>query len=513
MRPTTNRNLLGQSRIVSLDRVTEIIALQARDQRAGGALCVIAILFFAGLAHAQQDERFGTDVELERASLEELAKDLREFEDYANRIIDDTGDRIQEYVEDRDQWRRMREWHETMSVRVHDALVDDKPIEALLDAWAMGVQMVQYLTEGDGREVFGEAQPIAIDAADRIKDRIRLIAFTYLPDRTFNEIEDDITRYTQENPLKRDPNALGRFFDFGAGLFSLGDRGIQSITKIANVPFQSGKVLRNLLPDLPYSEVLRQLNENLLEFTDVIRTMPFETRKEFETLLVNLEDEQTTVSAMLSELRAIVETANQAVLNSDRVTSGAAETVSRIADATPQLQEIADTIVDAMQEATKLVEAVDSLMEEFTQADAPGGAKTDQDAPGFDPKQYTEAARAIEGGSAEIRSLLGEIREMIESGQDDEPADPSNEAHPFDVREYREAAEAIQAGVAEVRAGLGDVESGDLSESLDEIQARATGYTEQVIDHLAVRLAQLLGLAFILSLTFVFLRRRIAPES
>ena len=38
-----------------------------------------------------------------------------------------------------------------------------------------------------------------------------------------------------------------------------------------------------------------------------------------------------------------------------------------------------------MQEATKLVEAVDSLMEEFTQADAAGGAKTDQDAPGFDP--------------------------------------------------------------------------------------------------------------------------------
>ena len=108
----------------------------------------------------------------------------------------------------------MQEWHETMSARVHDALVNDKPIAALLDAWAMGAQMVQYLTEGDGSQVFGEAQAIAIDAADRVKDRIRLIAFTYLPDRTFNEVEDNITRYMEENPLKHDPNLVGRFFDF-----------------------------------------------------------------------------------------------------------------------------------------------------------------------------------------------------------------------------------------------------------------------------------------------------------
>ena len=86
-------------------------------------------------------------------------------------------------------------WKAEAVPTTYQALFQSDPIIGLFDGWALVIQMRDYFTAGAGRDEFGTQQQIALDALDRLFDRVRSTAARLVADegklqqieRTFNE--------------------------------------------------------------------------------------------------------------------------------------------------------------------------------------------------------------------------------------------------------------------------------------------------------------------------------------
>jgi len=99
--------------------------------------------------------------------------------DYTRRFsatVESASDEIVDRTDDRDIRRAALLW-KTNAVSAAQAIVlKPDPVAVLLDLWALTEQMARFLDAGPGDELFGEWQPIAIEAAQSLETEITELA-------------------------------------------------------------------------------------------------------------------------------------------------------------------------------------------------------------------------------------------------------------------------------------------------------------------------------------------------
>ena len=76
------------------------------------------------------------------------------------------------------------------------------PVAALLDTWILTRQMQQYYEEGEGKDVFGDQQPLAIDTCRRLDASISAIAAALWPESHERQlIESKVDGWVDEHPM------------------------------------------------------------------------------------------------------------------------------------------------------------------------------------------------------------------------------------------------------------------------------------------------------------------------
>lgn len=397
--------------------------------------------------------------------------------------------------------RRIDRWAGFVVARMSETLENPDSLVALLDLWALSVQMDDYVQHGKGSDDFGVEQVRVRRTMAAVRETVRDSVRANLAPEAFATAEANILTYAAANPLDYDASRLSRLFDLKDVPFSVvkaGENTLKSVASVPLLPQRAGESIRE------GTAGIRDFNETASRFTDVVEALPQRTREELEALLAELDDQASTLTLVTSDLREISGQVDSSLKTVESMSPDVRETVRSVDDAAQTLAQTAHEFEAAAGEVRRLVESLDPLMDQFTTGTA--GSDAGAQGSGFSPEAYAETAGAIESGAAEVRRLISELDRLLHPVPT-EPADGEDGGRPFDIREYTEAARAIEKGGVEVRGVLNDLTatSGNeaLSKSSEDILNRAVEANDRIssrLELLAGRLLLRLG-GFFLFLT------------
>jgi hypothetical protein len=84
------------------------------------------------------------------------------------------------------------------------ALSQPDPAIAIIDTWALSMQMVDYFEHGPGKADFGLWHPIANEASRKLETRVMEMVASGLPNGNVDPLQQKIQTWVLEHPIERD---------------------------------------------------------------------------------------------------------------------------------------------------------------------------------------------------------------------------------------------------------------------------------------------------------------------
>ena len=132
------------------------------------AVCLLPLVAAACLKVPQQSASL-TAIEATDVTASELQLRVFEAGRRLSSIIEDAADTIAARSPDSTIRRNALRWKVAAIPLIQEASLRPDPVVALADVWTFTMQLSDYLERGDGRDAFGDQQPIAIAATDTLE--------------------------------------------------------------------------------------------------------------------------------------------------------------------------------------------------------------------------------------------------------------------------------------------------------------------------------------------------------
>jgi hypothetical protein len=425
---------------------------------------------------------------------------LEQFSAFVETRVDAAAQELKTRVETDALRERILILQTRMEERLHAALRNPDTLKALLDIWALCVRAVDYFVKGSGKDLFGEDQKIALDAAQQILTNIEYIAKQFLAAEDFERVKGQIRAHANSNAL------LADLSDEKSALpFTLAEQGANLLQTGLNLTLSPLYAITDIGAGVGAVE----------EFPPIANRF-----------VATLEDYPRQLSTRLELLTL-------SLLKTETV-GGVVESLKRYADSFAVYGEVGGRFATVAEELPeKVEETLKVTFEEFSQAQ-PELRETLREgqklAGTFESISHSagEMTEDVEGIilqaqelTARLTSLAQEVRGVIRDaqGEPDPPGVEPEEGEPFDINEYRQAADSIAVAADELRAGIielrGMLESPALGTGADALGKEASDLlketdaaTRGLVDHIAWRVGQLLAVFFALLLGYRFLATR-----
>jgi hypothetical protein len=324
-------------------------------------------------------------------------------------LVTAASDRIRAESKDRNVRRHTLLWQLRTIPLARQAAFRPDAQEAYVAALAVATAQHAYLTEGEGRTLFGAQQPIAADAARRIEQDVLAIGRVFLNERQIERLQREVDTLVSQHPI-------GGVFAADALVQGFSDPSVRGtfgwVVDLPMVPFRALSGVSDT------AQAVHAFNETAREFTETVNELPHLTRWELELLLYDAEELESVDRALTA--------AESFALGAERI-SGAAETLP---------EEVGEQLAARLEEARATIAELDAAL---VRAEALAG-----------PLQHV--ADRVGDASAQWTTLLTEMR-----------ADEDGEGRPFDVREYESAASRVEGATREIRALVADLNALDAS--------------------------------------------------
>lgn len=378
-------------------------------------------------------------------SEEELREGLIAYLHSFSAIVVGTADTIAHGAPDPQTRRRTLFWKLRMVPLAQDAALLDDPRQSYGALTGVAVAMRLYLTEGDGREIFGEQQPLAVQSAQRAEAELAELGAAFLTQEELARLRNDAEETMRRRPIS------GRDFSVTTLVSTRSEaRQAGTFDWITAVPLSPFRALEGVGEG---AAAIRAFNDTAIRFAAIVEGLPEHVRWQVELMLSDVESLDTTERSL---------TAVEALSESARRASAAFE-------ALPQ-----DT----------------ALLLESSR-----GAVAEAQAALRDARALLEPFRRV---VAELNAAAVAWEPLLRG--DDGGAD---DGRPFDIREWESALAETAVAAAELRALAAELQELGASEGvvqtggvLQETVARAESAARDVVDHAAWRGAQLLLGAF-----------------
>ncbi len=115
--------------------------------------------------------------------------------------IHQAADKIFANESDRDVREMSIRWKINAVPTMQSAVFQLDPLAGLADAWGLTAQMENFFTTGNGKELFGDSQAIAIETSRALRVEIRALAHSIVGDAKLREVELDFSTWLDENPI------------------------------------------------------------------------------------------------------------------------------------------------------------------------------------------------------------------------------------------------------------------------------------------------------------------------
>jgi hypothetical protein len=116
-------------------------------------------------------------------------------------VVEQTADEISAATQDPVVRRNALRWKIAATDQSERAATQMIPMMGLLDAWALSVQMQQYLTDGAGRALFASQQPLAVTVAGTLAEQAQELARRLTAADEFKHDQQFIDDYASARPL------------------------------------------------------------------------------------------------------------------------------------------------------------------------------------------------------------------------------------------------------------------------------------------------------------------------
>jgi hypothetical protein len=343
---------------------------------------------------------------------DDLHASLAVWENSFASLVGSTADQIRAESGDRSARRNAVLWQLRMIPLSRLAAFQADPQRAYVGSLALARAQHDYLRTGEGQALFGEQQPLAVDAASRIEQEIVDLGHLFLSNRQLARLRKQVDEVIAAHPIRGTfamEALVGSFVD---------PKQRQNFTWVTELPMAPFRALSGVSDT---AQAVQNFNETAREFTAVVNQLPQLSRWQLELLLYDAE-ELDAVARALAAAESVAEGAQG--LSSAAATLPeelGAEMAARLRDAQAAIAELDAALARAQALGEPLTHVADRVGEASAQWTAlltEMRADGDRDEGGrpFDVREYESAAVRIADASRGIRELVSEINGLDASG-------------------------------------------------------------------------------------------------
>jgi hypothetical protein len=399
---------------------------------------LVALVFASACSifHDEAEEQRQKQEAQERQ--ENVRRRLRELVDVVSSGFEQAGRTLAESCADIPRKRTSVFLRKSAIEAARGTLTQADPVIGTIDLWTMCVQFRDVLQEGDGKDLFGDLQSIAIQAAQEVLTDIEDIAAKAVEHVKVEKVREDVYAFAREHPIQ---GAFGRLgmqpSDFtrteSKDMFSW----LPSVSLGSLNPF-SGVSSGIVEGAAAVNEVGRVADR----FTDVVEFLPQQVGWQLELFLYDLE-ESRQLGRVTEGIDVAANSAKTAVeVVRDLPALVRAELEHALADLDPKLAEVRATLHDASTAAAALDHTGVTFGQVAMSLEAMA-AQLDKTLTTFQAT-YTMLA----GAPAPARGTEGAAAP--------EPSDEPK-ARPFDVLDFEKTARSVTAMAAQLESTLAGV--------------------------------------------------------
>lgn len=374
------------------------------------ALAALAILL-SGCASLPFRLPFTGRNGLERGiSQEELRDELHAYASRFSGLVSTAAEEISTDSQDTRVRRRALLWSSRMNPAVQEAAFLPNPQLGYVRALTIAVMMRRYLTEGDGRALFGPAQDIAVSAAETLEADASSIGTRFLTPSELARVQTEVDDIAGRFPIQGTQFSLVR-----ARQATEAVRSNNVLTEVASLPLAPFRALQGVDTG---AAAVRDFNQTARRFATIVSTLPEELRGEMQLLLFDAE-ELRAVQQSLAAFESAASSADRASLAmeqlpadlravlDDQVRSILVDSEGTIGQAAQAVAEARELAAPLQETALQLREA-SALWREILGPHEPGPRESDERP--FDIREWNTTAQSIGASAAELRGLATELR-------------------------------------------------------------------------------------------------------
>ncbi len=245
---------------------------------------------------------------------------------------------------------------------------DPDPRAAYLHGWIFLVRMRMYLTVGQGRTLFGDQQPLIVDAAVATLHDLVEVGYRNFPREVMDEVSDDIEAIAAVNPIG---------VNLHTGALQMPE--VSSAKQRGAIDSILGAPVRGLEGVGSTPEAIQAATRSFEEFMRLIQQMPQYVRWQTELLLLQVESQD-----------AVVQTREDL----DRISRSIESIAAAVNEATANIKETADTV-------NEIVAAV--LPAPSAEPPVTGDSEP------FDMKDVLRTTEQLHATTVQLRGLVADI--------------------------------------------------------------------------------------------------------
>jgi hypothetical protein len=347
------------------------------------------------------------------------------------------------------------------------ALDHDDPIVAFIETWALCTRFRIYLEEGEGSSLYGEAQEFALNSAKRIEAEIERIGHAFLKDDVFETTRKNVTVFANNNPIR---TAFSNVTVYATALQRDQANPFMSVLKLPMTPFRAMEGVDRT------ASAVHQLRDTAERFSDIVAELPESSRWQLQLLLFDLQETEMTKS-FLDSLKQLSESSTRLEKSTEQLPEQLREELTQFVNDVDRKQAgLQKTLLQAEKTTIAVNNALEKLDEAASSLDAVA-------------KNVTETAQAWETAA----KATGEAAREFKKDKPSPKGTPS-----FNITEYRQAAEQTSQAANDIKVLLASIEDFSMS-----------GHYGSIVNHLALRVAGLIVLIFVLVVLYRIIATRL----
>ena len=405
----------------------------------------------------------------------ELRDELDRFEDLFTSFVDEAVEEVNAGADT----RKMQRTNIQMRTRVFEALhamtSADDSVVAFFDTWAFVIRLRLYLGQGDGSNLLGEYQPIAVNLIRTAEADIERIGQLFLSPEQFEELQRHLEIFARQHPV------TGNFANLMVFATQDKKKEASALAKTLGIPMAPIRAMEGV--DKTGDAILKVRN-SVERFTNVAEQMPESVRWQLSMAIDDFEDSQMTQS-FLDNLNAFSQSGSRLV---EVMESMPHQLRTELVTALNESEQGQQHLQTTLQTATETADQLGKTLQEFQKTTQAFNVTVDQ---------ATDAAAAWEKASDSIHNLVMLFKTRSPRDPD---APPPFGMHDFDnmLTNAGQTADKVTETIVQLQQTI-DSEAGK------GIHQRLYS----LVDHIVIRLFQFVLAVLVLMILYHYVKKKL----